>query len=104
MSILLSIVINGDRCHFQTPVSISLDNPSKDINRNKMGQIHLTRGLHFIDILQQILSLVDDIKGQVIHGQGFVCMVLESLLCYRKIFSVKVIHLLRELIIPRFKV
>lgn len=64
----------------------------------------LTRSLHFIDVLQKVLPLVDDIEGQVVHGQSFVCMVLEALFCYREIFRVKVVHLLRKLIVPRLKV
>lgn len=64
----------------------------------------LTGGLDLIDILQKILSLVDDVKSQVIHGQGFVCVVLQALLCDRQILRIEVIHLLGKLIIPRLKV
>lgn len=64
----------------------------------------LTRGLHFIDVLQEVLPLVDDIKGQVVHGQSFVCVVLEALFRYCEVFRVKVIHLLGKLIVPRLKV
>lgn len=66
--------------------------------------MHLTRSLHFIDVLQEILPLVDDIKGQVIHGQSFVRMVLEPLLSDGEILRVKIVHLLRELVVPGLKV
>lgn len=47
---------------------------------------------------------MDDIERQVVHSEGFVCVVLEALLRYREIFRVKVIHLLRKLIVPRLQV
>ena len=64
----------------------------------------LTGGLHFVDILQEVLPLVDDVEGQVIHGQSLVRVVLQALLCYCEVLRVKVIHLLRKLVIPGLKV
>lgn len=64
----------------------------------------LTRGLDFIDILQKILSLVDDVESQIIHCQGFVCVVLQALLGNGQVLCIKVIHLLGKLIIPRLEV
>lgn len=64
----------------------------------------LTRGLHFVDILQEVLPLVDDVEGQVIHGQSLIRVVLQALLCYCEVLRVKVIHLLRKLVVPRLKV
>lgn len=64
----------------------------------------LTRGLDFIDILQKILSLVDDVESQIIHCQGFICMVLQALLGDGQVLCIKVIHLLGKLIIPRLEV
>lgn len=54
----------------------------------------LTRRLDLRDILQQLLSLVDDIKGEVVHGKRFVRMMLQPLLSQCQILRVKVAHLL----------
>ena len=64
----------------------------------------LTGGLHLVDVLQQVLPLVDDVEGQVVHGQGLVRVVLQALLRDREVLRVEVIHLLRKLIVPRLQV
>lgn len=64
----------------------------------------LTGSLHLVDILQQVLPLVDDIEGQVVHGQGLVRVVLQALLRDREVLRVEVVHLLRKLIVPRLQV
>lgn len=60
----------------------------------------LTRGLDFVDVLQQLLPLVDDIKGEVVHGQSLVSVVLQPLLSQRQVLGVKIIHLTRQLLVP----
>lgn len=60
----------------------------------------LTRGLDFVDVLQQLLTLVDDIEGEVVHGQGFIRVVLQSLLGQRQVLGIKIIHLPCQLLIP----
>lgn len=60
----------------------------------------LTRRLDFVDVLQQLLPLVDDVKRQVVHGQGLVGVVLEPLLGHRQVLCVKVALLTRQLLIP----
>ncbi|KAA8586161.1 hypothetical protein FQN60_007730 [Etheostoma spectabile] len=45
----------------------------------------LTGGLDFVDVLQQLLALVDDIEGEVVHGQGLVGVVLQPLLGQRQV-------------------
>lgn len=64
----------------------------------------LTRGLDFVDILQQLLSLVDYIEGEVVHGQGLVSVVLQPLLGQRQVLRVKIIHLTCQLLVPRLQV
>lgn len=64
----------------------------------------LTGGLDFVDVLQQLLPLVDDIEGEVVHGQGLVCVVLQPLLSQRQVLRVEVIHLARQLLVPRLQV
>ncbi len=62
--------------------------------------VGLTRGLDFVDVLQQLLSLVDDIEREVVHGQGLVSVVLQPLLGQRQVLRVKIIHLTRQLLVP----
>lgn len=64
----------------------------------------LTRGLDFIDILQQLLSLVDDIEGEVVHGQGLISVVLEPLLGQCQVLCVEIIHLSSQFLVPRLQV
>lgn len=71
--------------------------------QHSLGSV-LTRGLDFIDILQQLLSLVDDIEGEVVHGQGLVGVVLQPLLGQRQVLRVKIIHLTCQLLVPRLQV
>lgn len=52
-----------------------------------------TRGLDVADIMQQLLSLMDDIKCEVVHGQGLVSMKLQPLLCNCQVLCVKIIYL-----------
>lgn len=60
----------------------------------------LTRRLDFVDILQQLLSLVDDIEGEIVHGQGLVSVVLQPLLGQRQVLRVEIIHLACQLLVP----
>lgn len=60
----------------------------------------LTRGLDFVDILQQLLALVDDVKGEVVHGQGLIGVVLQPLLSQRQVLRVEIIHLASQLLVP----
>lgn len=60
----------------------------------------LTRRLDLGHVLQQLLALVDDVVGQVVHGERLVCVVLQPLLRQRQILGVEVTHLLGELLIP----
>ena len=64
----------------------------------------LTGGLDFVDVLQQLLSLVDDIEGEVVHGQGFVSVVLQPLLGQSQVLCVEIIHLTCQLLVPRLQV
>ena len=64
----------------------------------------LTGGLHLVDILQQVLPLVDDVEGQVVHSQRLVRMVLQALLRDCQVLRVEVVHLLRKLVVPRLQV
>lgn len=64
----------------------------------------LTRGLDFVDILQQLLSLVDDIEGEVVHGQGLVSVVLQPLLGQCQVLCVEIIHLTCQLLVPGLQV
>ena len=64
----------------------------------------LTGGLHLVDVLQQVLPLVDDVEGQVVHGQRLVCVVLQALLRDCQVLCVEVVHLLRKLVVPRLQV
>jgi len=63
----------------------------------------LTGGLHLIDVLQQLLSLVDDVEGEVVDGQGLVGVVLQLLLRQRQVLRVKFTHLARQLLAPRLQ-
>ncbi len=45
-----------------------------------MFECVLTWGLNFCDVLQEFLSLVYDVEGEVVHGESFVCVMLQSLL------------------------
>jgi len=71
---------------------------------SKMAGGVLTRGLDFVDVLQQLLALVDDIEGEVVHGQGFVGVVLQPLLGQRQVLRVELGHLTRQLLVPRLQV
>lgn len=62
--------------------------------------IVLTRGLDFVDVLQQLLALVDDVKGEVVHGQGLIGVVLQPLLSQRQVLRVEIIHLACQLLVP----
>lgn len=62
--------------------------------------IVLTRGLDFVDVLQQLLALVDDVKGEVVHGQGLIGVVLQPLLSQRQVLRVEIIHLASQLLVP----
>lgn len=64
----------------------------------------LTWGLDLGDVLQQLLSLVDDVEGQVVHGKGFVCVMLEPLLSQSQILGVEVVCLLGQLLVPWLQV
>lgn len=64
----------------------------------------LTRGLDFVDVLQQLLTLVDDIEGEVVHGQGLIGVVLQPLLSQRQVLRVEVVHLACQLLVPRLQV
>lgn len=64
----------------------------------------LTRGLDFVDVLQQLLALVDDVEGEVVHGQGLVGVVLQLLLGQRQVLGVEVTHLTRQLLVPGLQV
>ena len=64
----------------------------------------LTRRLHLVDVLQQLLSLVDDVEGEVVDGQGLVGVVLELLLGQGQVLRVKLTHLARQLLVPRLQV
>ena len=60
----------------------------------------LTGGLHLGDVLQQLLALVDDVEGQVVHGEGLVGVVLQPLLRQGQVLRVKLAHLLGQLLVP----
>lgn len=60
--------------------------------------------MDFIDVLQQLLSLVDHVKGEVIHGQSLVGVVLQPLLSQRQVLCVKFVHLSGQLFVPRLQV
>lgn len=62
--------------------------------------IALTRGLDFVDVLQQLLALVDDVEGEVVHGQGLIGVVLQPLLSQRQVLRVEIIHLAGQLLVP----
>lgn len=64
----------------------------------------LTGGLDLVDVLQQLLALVDDVKREVVHRQGLIGVVLQPLLGQRQVLRVEVAHLARQLLVPRLQV
>lgn len=64
----------------------------------------LTGGLDLVDVLQQLLALVDDVKREIVHGQGLIGVVLQPLLGQRQVLRVEVVHLARQLLVPRLQV
>lgn len=48
----------------------------------------------------QILALLDDLEGHVVHGQLPFCVALQPLLRQCQILCVEVIHLPKQVLIP----
>lgn len=69
-----------------------------------VGITVLTGGLDLVDVLQQLLALVDDVKREIVHRQGLIGVVLQPLLGQRQVLRVEVAHLARQLLVPRLQV
>lgn len=60
----------------------------------------LTGRLDLCDVLKQLLPLVNDVEGQIVHGERFVGVMLQPLLCQSQVLGVKVVHLLGQFLVP----
>lgn len=47
---------------------------------------------------------MDDVEGEVVHGEGFVGVVLKLLLGQRQVLCVEVVQLTRQLLVPGLQV